>query len=202
VAEGALTPLARTLSEALALFPADLPFALIGGLAVSARTEPRFTRDVDFAIAVASDQDAEMIVHSFLKAGFLSESVLENPIRGRLATMRLRRNPRAPIVDLLFLSSGIEAEIAQEASPLAVLGQRVPVARIGHLIAMKLVARDDRNRPADQADLRALSKAASEDEWECARVAVDLIHERGFDRGRDLRSALADWRRQARDPSP
>ncbi len=29
--------------------------ALVGGLAVSARSRERFTRDIDFAVAVASD---------------------------------------------------------------------------------------------------------------------------------------------------
>jgi hypothetical protein len=32
---------------------------VVGGLAVSARTEPRFTRDVDLVIAVSDDQSAE-----------------------------------------------------------------------------------------------------------------------------------------------
>ena len=32
---------------------------LIGGLAVSARTEPRFTRDLDLAVSVTSDHEAE-----------------------------------------------------------------------------------------------------------------------------------------------
>lgn len=36
--------------------------ALVGGLAVSVRTEPRFTRDVDLAVAVGSDEEAERIV--------------------------------------------------------------------------------------------------------------------------------------------
>lgn len=34
-------------------------FALVGGLAVSARTEPRLTRDTDLAVAVADDVEAE-----------------------------------------------------------------------------------------------------------------------------------------------
>ena len=38
-------------------------WALIGGLAVSARTVPRFTKDLDFAIAVTSDDEAEDVVH-------------------------------------------------------------------------------------------------------------------------------------------
>ena len=39
------------------LVEAKSRFALIGGLAVSVRSEPRFTRDAD--IAVALDDDAE-----------------------------------------------------------------------------------------------------------------------------------------------
>lgn len=47
------------------------PWALVGGLAVSVRTEPRFTRDIDFAMAVADDDEAEAIVYS-LQAIFAS----------------------------------------------------------------------------------------------------------------------------------
>ena len=46
------------------------PFALVGGLAVSARTEPRFTRDVDLAVAVASDTEAEALIHRLRTAGY------------------------------------------------------------------------------------------------------------------------------------
>lgn len=38
-------------------------WALIGGLAVSARTIPRFTKDLDFAVAVADDGEAEGMAH-------------------------------------------------------------------------------------------------------------------------------------------
>jgi hypothetical protein len=37
-------------------------FAVVGGLAVSARAEPRMTRDADLAIAVNSDQEAEQVI--------------------------------------------------------------------------------------------------------------------------------------------
>ncbi len=42
------------------------PWALVGGLAVSARAEPRFTRDVDLAVSVRDDRDAEDAVRTFL----------------------------------------------------------------------------------------------------------------------------------------
>jgi hypothetical protein len=39
-------------------------FALVGGLAVSAWGEPRYTRDVDLAVAVDMDEEAERLVHA------------------------------------------------------------------------------------------------------------------------------------------
>jgi hypothetical protein len=38
-------------------------WAVIGGLAVAFRAEPRFTKDVDLAVAVADDAEAEGIVN-------------------------------------------------------------------------------------------------------------------------------------------
>ena len=45
-------------------------WALVGGLAVSARAEPRFTRDIDLALAVADDADAETLVHALVAHGY------------------------------------------------------------------------------------------------------------------------------------
>jgi len=75
--------------------------------------------------------------------------VVEQTTLGRLATARLRsRVAGGIIVDLLFASSGIESEIAAGAEVLAVArGLRLPVARTGHLIALKLLSHDaDRRR--------------------------------------------------------
>lgn len=41
----------------------EVRWALVGGLAVSARATPRFTKDLDFAVAVADDAKAEDVVH-------------------------------------------------------------------------------------------------------------------------------------------
>lgn len=49
-------------------------WALVGGLAVSARTEPRFTRDIDLVVSVANDADAERLVHDLQARGcFVSQ---------------------------------------------------------------------------------------------------------------------------------
>ena len=176
----------------------DRRFALVGGLAVSARAEPRLTRDADLAVAVNDDHDAEALVLQLGSVGYGVAASVEQEETGRLATIRLL--PRSPaeqlVTDLLFASSGIEEEIVAAADDIVVFaGLSVPVATVGHLMAMKLLARDDRRRPADADDLRALAAVAQDDDWEQARAAVGLIVERGFARDRDLVAALAVLRR-------
>jgi predicted nucleotidyltransferase len=99
-----------------------------------------------------------------------------------------------PVVDLLFASSGIEPEIIEAAESLELLpGLHLPVATIGHLIALKVLARDDVERPQDIVDLRALARRASDSERRRAREAVALIHARGYHRDRDLEAALREF---------
>jgi predicted nucleotidyltransferase len=168
-------------------------FALVGGLAVSARAEPRLTRDADVAVSVRDDDDAEALVLELRSVGYEVAASVEQEATGRLATIRLvPRDPADQLVtDLLFASSGIEEEIVEAAEDIVVFDAlAVPVATVGHLIAMKLLARDDRRRPADADDLRALSAVARDGDWDQARTAVELISERGFSRERDLVTAL------------
>ena len=134
----AVTKLVQTLRALMDGFPHDRTFALVGGLAVSARTEPRFTRDLDFAIAVENDAEAESVVFALQGSGFTVVATIEHATMHRLATVRLRQHPRAPFVDLLFASCGVEPEIVGAASPLEILGVTLAVATVGHLIAMKL----------------------------------------------------------------
>ena len=74
----------------------------------------------------------------------------------------------------------------------------IPVAALGHLIAMKLVSTDDDCRLLDRSDLVYLSKVADDAEWARAEIAVRLIAKRGFSRGRDLKAAFDEWRERAR----
>lgn len=166
-------------------------FAVIGGLAVSARTEPRFTRDIDFAVVVATDRDAEKLARDLQGLGYRIGAMVEQEAVGRLATLRLLspvigHQPRV-VVDVLVGSSGIEPEIVASASTLELFpGLHVPVASIAALIALKILARDDQRRPQDLVDLRALLREAkAEDHEEVARLLA-LITERGFHRNRDL----------------
>jgi hypothetical protein len=173
---------------------AGLPWALLGGLAVSVRSEPRFTRDIDLAVSVVGDAQAEALVRQLRSVGYQVLAVVEQEATGRLATVRLAPPGEADdavVTDLLFASSGIEAEIVVAAEPLEVFpGIVAPVARSGHLLALKVLARDDLNRPQDLVDARALLVGMPPAELLLARTALDLIAERGFHRHRRLAEAL------------
>jgi hypothetical protein len=143
---------------------------------------------------VADDDAAESLVRRLLALRYRLLATVEDAV-GRLATVRLgtTSEPAANVVvDLLFASCGIEPEIAESAEAIEILpGLVVPVATTAHLIAMKLLARDDDRRPQDGSDLRALVEAASDKDLEDARDAIELITHRGFNRNRDLAAELA-----------
>jgi len=133
-------------------------------------------------------------VHSLLSEGYRVLASVEQEETGRLATIRLDcpvGERDEVVVDVLFASSGIESEVAADAEDLEIVpGLHLPVAVAGHLIALKLLARDDEIRPQDLVDLRALMVAATDSDIAVARRAIELITERGYDRGRDLPAAL------------
>lgn len=169
-------------------------WALVGGLAVSARAEPRTTRDVDIAVAVEGDAAAEALLYRLQSRGLSVVSVVEQSARSRLATARLIPSAAGAggiVVDLLFASSGIEPELVNAADEIAIVpGLSIPVARTGHLLALKVLARNDRDRPQDLDDIRALTRESSAADREEARGAVRLIEERGFARGKKLSDEL------------
>lgn len=165
-------------------------WALIGGLAVSVRAAPRFTQDVDFAVAVAGDAEAEAVVLALRSRGYQPGIVLEQTYVDRMSTVRLVRNGSDVIVDLLFASSGIEQEIVAAATRVEISrGVRVPVAAIGHLIAMKALA----GRDQDRRDLNYLIPAATDADLAQAREAVQLIKRRGFSRESDVAANLEHY---------
>jgi predicted nucleotidyltransferase len=170
-------------------------WALVGGFAVSARAEPRFTRDIDAAVMVDNDADSEELVRSLLGSRYRLLASVEQDETGRLATVRLACpvGDENVVVDLLFASSGIEPEITRAAETIEIVpGLSLPIATTGHLIALKLLARDDQTRPQDLVDLRALMEVATASDRAQAKESVRFISERGYDRGRDLRAALEE----------
>ena len=178
------------------------PWALVGGLAVSARAEPRFTRDADLVVCVANDDEAEALVFGMREQGFGVLATVEHQTARRLATARLSAPPSGSgvVVDLLFASSGIEEEVVKAAEPLEIIpGLTIPVARVGHLLALKVLSRDDVRRPQDASDIRALWAVSDPEELERGRASLALIERRGFARNRNL---LADWQALLNPPKP
>jgi hypothetical protein len=171
-----------------------LRWAVIGGLALAVRAEPRQTRDIDVAIAVEDDGEAEAAVRHLTERGFrfADEGVFEQTSIRRLATVRLHESEAgdAPVpVDLFFASSCVEAELVAAAERLEVLpGLSLPVATTAFLIALKVLA----GRLQDLADVESLLRSATAGDVDEAKRVLALIRDRGCDRGRDLDAILEE----------
>lgn len=183
------TTLTRPESLCQTLASCGQEFALVGGLAVSARAEPRFTRDLDLALAAKDDSAAEALVHRLLQAGYRVLATVEQDLTLRLATAWLLppgETSDGIVADLLFASSGIEPELVKSATPIELFpGFVIRVATVAHLLALKVLSVAD-ERPQDLMDIRSLLAVADAADVEQAREALALIDQRGFGRGKQL----------------
>jgi hypothetical protein len=166
-------------------------FAVVGGIAVSFRAIERLTKDLDLAVAVETDEDAQKVVHEFSQFGFLIDDVLEHEATNRMATVRMISPGKNPMyVDLLFATSGVENEIvdaSEEGHLFSNINARV--ANVPSLIALKVLsARESRMR--DIVDLQSLFEVSSPQDIAGARQLLDLITERGYNRNKDLQKDL------------
>jgi hypothetical protein len=173
-------------------------FALVGGIAVTVRSEVRFTRDVDLAVSVRDDADAEQLIFALRDLGYVVTATVEHETRERLATARLR-GPSGVVCDLLFASSGIEEETIVRATLLEVAqGVTVPVARVEELLAMKVLASTKR-RPLDELDFVRLVEFNPGFDEAAVRANLALITQRGYSRGEDLTAKLEACLARARE---
>lgn len=161
-------------------------WALVGAMAMAVRAKVRATTDVDIAISVRPDSAVESLVRTLFSRGYQQFQVLERKTQRQLRGVRLicpGFTSEGGLVDLLSAVCGIEAEITRAAEELEVLeGLTVPVATIGHLLAMKVLAWRDQ----DRMDVGLLLDGASPADISQAFEALDLISRRGFDGGADL----------------
>jgi len=172
----------------------DCSWALVGGLAVAVRAEPRTTRDVDIAVVVRDDTEAEQLIGKLVDLGYRVEAQLEQTAQHRLAAVRLLPPGADPegglLVDLSFAVSGIEREVVEGAERVTVIEQLdAPVAATAHLLALKVLA-ESPERVHDRHDARALIARLSPEDLAQARRLLELISQRGFDRGKDLSAVL------------
>jgi len=166
-------------------------WALIGGLAVSVRAEPRTTRDIDLVVAVQDDTQAERLVRNLRARGYTLLEHLEQEATGRLATVRFGvpgQEEGTVVLDLLFASSGLEPEIVGAAEVLEIApGITLPISTTAHLLALKVLA----GRLQDLADIQTLLAQATSADIQQAREAMKLIASRGFHRQKDLAADFA-----------
>jgi hypothetical protein len=183
----------RRLSNDLNL--SGVKWCLVGGLGTSVYAEPRTTKDIDIAVVVRSDDDFEVLKSFLASRGYHSASALMHTeptykMGWRLLMPTSKGEDIA--VDLLHRACGVEEQIVDQAVTLEILPKVfLPVASIGHLIAMKIVSHNDITRMQDQIDLRALIAVAHPGDIASAKSAlVEISRGEGF-AGRDFVRELA-----------
>jgi hypothetical protein len=172
-----------------------LKWALVGGFAVMLRVESRSTRDLDIVLAVREDRQTDDAVRSLRMRGYRDHPTEPMLLRkdGSLFGVRLvspaldAGDDTMAIVDVLAGCSGVEPEIVAAAEIREALpGLFIPVARPGHLVALKVLA----GRPQDQEDVRVLLREIDARELQSARQTLLLIEERGYNEEKDLLAEL------------
>jgi hypothetical protein len=141
---GKKTPLVATARRALrALNRADVPFAVIGATALGVRGLPRFTADLDIAVA---REDAFAALTALDGAGFAADPAIEPDAEPE--AMYVMRHGRGS-VDVLVASAEPESTVIAEAKRASVFGVEAPVASLEHLVLMYLYS----NQPRHFGDL-------------------------------------------------
>jgi hypothetical protein len=154
-------------------------------------------------VAVYTDAEAEALIQRLRQEGYDVRALVEQEAVGRIAMVRLvttERDAQGVVLDLLFASSGIEPEIVDTAEVVEVFeGIRVPLATVSSLLAQKVLARDDVERPQDRVDIAKLLGVASDGDLAEAERLLLLVEARGFARQRDLIADLGRLRDELDD---
>jgi predicted nucleotidyltransferase len=134
--DGALAELASALRDL------EIPYAVIGGLAVSLWGEVRATLDVDLAVWV----EAERIDATIVALSRRFEAIPKDP------KLFVRETHVLPVVtsqgvraDIVFGVLPVEKELVGRARPKALAGGEVRVASVEDLILMKLISERERD---------------------------------------------------------
>lgn len=187
-------PLRITLADAAAFLEAcRVPFAVIGGLAVSIRGQPRMTVDVDIVIASDVDQ-ALALVAKLPESQFRPLFQDVESVVTRAFILPLRHRSTNVKVDISIGLSGFERQAIARAEQTNFAGLKLPVVQAEDLLIMKILA----SRPQDEQDIQGLIVAQGERiDWEyCLRTAKDLGEAVGQDlaaRVRLLRDSVAPF---------
>lgn len=133
------------------------PACLIGGVAVSARVHPRFTKDLDLLITVEHGE-IDALIDLARRQGYDVSS-----LDRELADAGLLRLPGpaarpGPSVDLITVDSRWLEEVVRRATPLDLGAVTLHVASLEDLVLLKL----DAHRPQDIDDILAIKDVAGD----------------------------------------
>ncbi len=161
---------------------AGVDYAVIGGHAVNAWLEPRFTADIDVTI-VAAPVQLKRLTEVFLKEGFsMSEQhgaeLVSGPDFVRFAT-----SDATVVVELQLAKTALQASVVSRAK---VTPGGVRVASPEDLLVLKLIA----DRAKDRLDLQGLARLPGLDwsyveqqcrDWDVLDRLERLRHDRATD---------------------
>jgi hypothetical protein len=172
-------PLQITLADAVEFLELHhIAYALVGGLAVSLRGQPRVTADVDMVIAIDLDR-ALQIVDELNNSKFAPLFSGVADVIQRSFILPIRHRDTGVKVDLAIGLSGFEQQAIQRANIVEVGGCPTKVATAEDLVIMKVLA----GRPQDEQDLAGLVVTQSSSfDWDyCIHVARELSEVLGQD---------------------
>ena len=135
----------------------EVPFAVIGGIAVAARGEPRFTADVDIVAGIDVNRCLELLGTIeqtsfrplFADVAEVVEKAFLLPLQHRQTKVR---------VDLAVGMTGFERQAIARATDVQFAGCSLPVVSAEDLILMKSLA----GRPRDTDDMTRIVQRQSE----------------------------------------
>ncbi len=182
--------LRRTLRDLGAFFAsARVSYAVIGGIAVSFRGEPRFTADID--VVAGMDCDAAIaLLGSADRARFAPLFPDAEDVVRTAFILPLRHRETLVTVDVSIGLTGYERRVIARAPRERVADLLVPVATAEDLIVMKIFA----GRPRDAEDARGIVLRCGE------AIDWDYVLETGRQLGEAVSQDLLTPLRKLRGP--
>ncbi|MEN9847208.1 MAG: hypothetical protein RIS36_2355 [Pseudomonadota bacterium] len=178
------------------LHQSGIAWCLVGGLGTSVYVEPRTTKDIDIVVSVPDEAQRDNLKDLLLTKGYTNPQILMHTAPTRRMGWRVfippSRETSIPL-DILVSVCGIEYDIVAKSTAIEILpGLSLPVASLGHLIAMKVLSQNPFERLQDRVDLLALLGNATEQDRFVVEHSLKEIAHRGFAGKRDLIAELRD----------
>lgn len=138
-------------------------YALIGGLSVSTWGRPRATNDIDLLVSLPSILDLDKFSEALQETGLEPEIFLGGQLDPVPYLVKFFQDD--VLVYMLIATRTWENEAITEAAEIDFHGEKVPVAKVEHLIVMKLKA----GGPKDLLDVKDILAIGGAD--------MDLVRE-------------------------